>query len=252
MVPAVAVSKQGATVSQKKRKVALVTGANRGIGLEVCRQLAHGGFHVLLTARNRRKGQSAADRLHAEGLDVVFQQLDVTSARQIECIRDHVADEYGRLDVLVNNAGVCLDHQSSVLDEPMATFRKTLKTNFYAPLELTRAFMPMMKANNYGRIVNVSSSAGLLSLMTAMEGRMAAYRISKAALNAVTRLTAGATRGQNIKVNSVCPGSVKTRMGGPTATRTVDQGAETVIWLATLGDGGPSGFFFKDRKKLSW
>jgi NAD(P)-dependent dehydrogenase (short-subunit alcohol dehydrogenase family) len=234
-------------------KVALVTGANRGLGFEACRQLAQRGFVVLLTSRDEAQGIEAAGVLCDEGLAIRHHVLDVTQTDHVERVRDKVVDEYGRLDVLVNNAGVLLDaEEASILDVPIDRIAATLDVNFYGPLHMIRAFVPLMKANNYGRIVNVSSIGGSLSLMSTLRGRIAGYRISKAALNAVTRLAAGAVKDYDIKVNSMCPGTIKTRMGGANAPRSSAQGAETIVWLATLPASGPSGKFFKDRKPLDW
>ena len=242
-----------ARIKDQKGRVALVTGANRGLGFEACRQLAQCGFHVILTSRDRQRGLEATGALCAEGLDVTYHLLDVTNPEQVAAIHDSVIDEYGRLDVLVSNAGLSIDPEgASILDVPVAIIGQTLDVNFYGALHLIRAFVPVMVANNYGRVVNVSSIGGSLSLMSTLRGKMAAYRISKAALNAVTRLTAGAVKDWDIKVNSMCPGRIRTRMGGPSAPRTPAQGAETIVWLATLPRSGPSGKFFKDRKRLDW
>ena len=211
-----------------------MTGANRGLGFEACRQLAQCGFHVILTSRDRQRGPAAASVLCAEGLDVTCHMLDVTNLEHVEAIHDAVIDEHGRLDV------------------PIEIIGKTLDVNFYGALHMIRAFVPVMKAHNYGRVVNVSSIGGSLSLMFTLRGGMAAYRISKAALNAVTRLTAGTVKDWDIKVNSMCPGRIRTRMGGASAPRTPAQGAETMVWLATLPRRGPSGKFFTDRVRLDW
>jgi len=242
-----------ARVKDQTGRVALVTGANRGLGFAACRQLAQCGFHVILTSRDRQRGLDAADVLRAEGLDVTCHMLDVTDLGHVAAIHDAVIDAYGLLDVLVNNAGVSIDPEgASILDVPIEILGQTLDVNLYGALHMIRAFVPVMKANNYGRVVNVSSIGGSLSLMFTLRGGMAAYRISKAALNAVTRLTAGAVKDFNIKVNSMCPGRIRTRMGGPSAPRTPAQGAETIVWLATLPQSGPSGKSFRDKKRLDW
>ena len=234
------------------QRIALVTGANRGIGFEACRELAQRGVHVILTRRDRQAGQAAARRLQDEGLEIVYHVLDVTRPAQVDALREFVEAEFGRLDVLVNNAGVYLDEGVSLLDVPLEIVEQTLAVNFYGPLYLTRAFMPLMQRNAYGRIVNVSSESGSLAGMGTSSGTTAAYAVSKAALNALTRLTAGAVRGENIKVNAMCPGWVRTDMGGPNAPRSVEQGVETIIWLATLPASGPSGGFYRDRKRVPW
>ncbi len=231
-----------------EQRVTLVTGANRGIGLEVCRQLAGRGLHVVLTARDPNKGQAAADGLIANGLDVTFLPLDVSDPAAAEAARVWVEGRYGRLDVLVNNAAVYLDDNVSIFDVPLSTFDKTLAANLYGPLHLCRAFVPGMRQRGYGRVVNVSSESGQLSTMG---GYTAAYAISKTALNGLTRVVA-AEAGQAVKVNAVCPGWVRTDMGGPHASRSVAEGADTIVWLATLPDSGPTGGFFQDRRPIAW
>ena len=157
---------------------------------------------------------------------------------------------YGRTDILINNAGIMIDPRGSrLLDSELKTYRDTLETNAFGPLLITQALLPLMKKRNYGRIVNLSSGRGQLS---EMGSGTPAYRISKTALNALTRIVAAETRGSNILVNSLRPGWVKTDMGGPYAPRTVAQGADTAVWLATLPDGGPTGGFFRDRKPIPW
>jgi NAD(P)-dependent dehydrogenase (short-subunit alcohol dehydrogenase family) len=233
-------------------KIALVSGANRGIGFETCRQLGRAGYQVILTSRNCALGEEAAQRLSREGLPIIYQQLDVTTLDEIEKVSDFVNWNFGRMDVLINNAGVSLDGEKDTTEIEIEVLEETLRVNFYGPLQLTRAFLPLMKKNNYGRIVNVSSAGGSLSLMGTLSGRMPAYRISKAALNAQTRLIASAVKGYNIKVNAMCPGWVKTRMGGEYAGRSPAEGVDTIIWLASLPASGPTGGFFKDRKKYPW
>jgi NAD(P)-dependent dehydrogenase (short-subunit alcohol dehydrogenase family) len=234
------------------KKIALVTGGNRGIGFETCRQLAEFGMHVLLTSRNPSDGEKAAARLIDEGLDVSYHQLDVTNTDQIDTISDYLYKEFGRLDVLVNNAGVLIDESMNVLEVPISAVEVTLDVNLYGPLHTTQAFIPLMKENNFGRVVNVSSTGGSLEAMGTKPGNIPSYRISKAALNALTRLTAGAVKGYDIKVNSMCPGWVRTDMGGSNAPRSPSQGVETIIWLATLPKSGPHGGFFKDKKRIPW
>jgi NAD(P)-dependent dehydrogenase (short-subunit alcohol dehydrogenase family) len=232
------------------QRVALVTGGNRGIGLEICRRLAQHGLTVVLTARDAAKGKAAVKTLQEGGLDVEFQRLDVTSCRSIRACAATVAERRGRIDVLVNNAGVLLDARGSrFLDSKLDTYRDTFETNFFGPLQLAQSVVPLMKAKRYGRIVNLSSGLGQLDEMGA---GTPAYRISKTALNALTRILAADFRESNILVNSMCPGWVKTGMGGEHATRTPAQAADTAVWLATLPDGGPTGGFFRDRKPIAW
>jgi len=233
------------------KRVAVVTGANRGIGLEISRQLGRrDGIRVVLTARDETKGKAAAKQLRGEGLDVDFHGLDVTSKQSVKTFADWLEGACKRCDILVNNAGVMLDPRGSrILDSKVKTYHDTLETNFIGPLMMIQALAPLMKKNGYGRIVNVSSGQGQLSDMGV---GTPAYRVSKTALNALTRTLAAELNSSGILVNSMCPGWVKTDMGGPGAPRTVEQGADTAVWLATLPDDGPSGGFFRDRNPIPW
>lgn len=231
-------------------RIALVTGGNRGIGYAICRSLAMNGVSVVLTARDAGKGRAAARALQDEGLEVDFQRLDVTSCRSIRAAVAAVAERRGRIDILVNNAGVMIDPRGShFLDSKLDTYRDTLEANLFGPLQLAQAVVPLMKANRYGRIVNLSSGLGQLS---EMDSGTPAYRISKTALNALTRVLAAEFRESNVLVNSMCPGWVRTDMGGEGAPRTPQQAAESALWLATLPDDGPTGGFFRDRKAIAW
>jgi len=234
--------------------LAVVTGASRGLGFETCRQLGRRGYRVLLTARDHARGKAAANTLRKEGFEVDFHPLDVTEAESVRAFADYMDREYGRLDVLVNNAGVFLDPMppedpsaSSVFRADIATVRYSMETNAYGPLRLCQALVPLMRGR--GRVVNVSSGMGQL---TEMNGCCPGYRFSKAALNVLTRILADELRDTRIKVNSVCPGWVRTEMGGPGANRSVEEGADTIVWLATLPDDGPSGGFFRDRRPIPW
>jgi NAD(P)-dependent dehydrogenase (short-subunit alcohol dehydrogenase family) len=232
------------------RRVAVVTGGSKGIGYEICRQLAGQGLRVLLTSRDPQKGEDAAQRLRKEGLDVTFRTLDVDSDDSVAALRSYVDQEIGRADVLVNNAGILIDSRStSVLKEPIETFHRTLETNFLGALRMCQALVPLMRKHRYGRIVNLSSGLGQLH---DMGDGTPAYRVSKAALNALTRMVSVAAKSDDILVNSMCPGWVRTDMGGPNATRSVAQGAETAVWLAMLPHGGPTGGFFRDKQPIPW
>jgi NAD(P)-dependent dehydrogenase (short-subunit alcohol dehydrogenase family) len=231
-------------------RIALVTGANRGIGFEICRQLGRKGLAVVLTARDAAKGKAATKTLQDEGLAAEFQRLDVTSCRSIRACVAAVAERRGRIDVLVNNAGVLLDPRGSrFLDSKLDTYRDTLETNLFGPLQLAQSVVPVMKAHRYGRIVNLSSGLGQLH---DMGSGTPAYRISKTALNALTRVLAAEFRESNILVNAMCPGWVRTGMGGEHAPKTPEQAADTATWLATLPDDGPSGGLFRERKSVDW
>lgn len=231
------------------RRVAIVSGANRGIGLEVASQLAASGHHVVLGSRNAAAGEAAARSLAARGLDVQPHPLDVTDDLSVRALADHVERSLGGAAVLVNNAGLLLAESGDVLEVEIQHFRDCMETNVYGPLRLAQALMPGMIARGYGRVVNVSSGAGQLSTMS---DYAPPYSLSKAALNALTRLLSSAARGHDVLVNAVDPGWVRTDMGGRAAPRSVAQGADTIVWCATLPKGGPSGRFFHDRKEVPW
>jgi len=232
-------------------KIAIVTGGNRGIGLETAKQLAEKGLTVILTARDSSKGKSIVEDCKKKKLDMHFHELDVTNPESISKLIKFVGKEFGRLDVLVNNAGIFPDENWStpILKTSVDTVREALETNVYGAYQLCQLVVPLMEKNKYGRIVNVSSGMGQLS---DMEGGSIAYRTSKTALNVLTRVLAKELGDQNILVNSVCPGWVRTDMGGANAERPVEKGAETLVWLATLPDGAPSGGFFRDKKPIEW
>ena len=231
------------------QRVAIVTGGNRGLGLETCRQLAGRGYHVILGSRDGGKGESAAASLRQGGRDVTPFRLDVTSAQDIARLVHFIQAEVGRVDVLVNNAAVYLDEGRDVLEVEMEVYRETVATNVYGPLMLCQALVPLMVRQRYGRVVNVSSGSGQ---MGDMASDTPAYRLSKAALNALTLMVADSVRGSGVLVNAVCPGWVHTDMGGPYASRSVEEGADTIVWLATLPPDGPTGGFFRDRQPIPW
>ncbi len=234
-------------------RVALVTGGNRGIGFEIVRQLARRGIVTIIGARDMSKGQAAAQSIAAEGHQTPVVPLDITDGRSIVDTVEEIARRFGRLDILVNNAAILIDgpggFKSSLFDMQAETARRTFETNVLGPLRIMQAVMPIMQRQGYGRIVNLSSGAGQLS---DMRGGFPAYRMSKTALNALTRIAAAELAGTNIKVNAVCPGWVRTDMGGAEADRPVEVGAETPVWLATLPDDGPTGGFFRDKHPIAW
>jgi NAD(P)-dependent dehydrogenase (short-subunit alcohol dehydrogenase family) len=233
------------------KKIAVVTGGNRGIGLEICRMLAAQGIDVILTARDAKKGAAACDRLRKEKLTVRFHQLDVGDESSIRDFARWAEEELGRWDILVNNAGVLNDSSLSSLDIDAATFRETIEINFTGAFLLSQAAAAMMRRNRYGRIVNVSTDMATHESGLAAGG-YPAYRMSKAAMNAMTRVMAADLRGTNVLVNAMSPGWVRTDMGGSGAPRSIEQGADTAVWLATLPDGGPTGGYFRDRKPIGW
>ncbi|WP_340104873.1 SDR family oxidoreductase [Rhodohalobacter sp. 8-1] len=232
-----------------KTKIALVTGANRGIGFETCRQLAEKGFTVILTSRNREKGKQAAEKLRREYSDIEYHQLDVTDDETVMHVADYVKESHGRLDVLVNNAGINYDSNEHAITADLDIVRDTLETNLLGPWRVSKAFIPLIKKSESGRIVNVSSGSGALNNMT---GGTPAYGVSKTALNALTVKLADELKGSGILVNAVCPGWVRTDMGGSAAPRSKEEGASGIVWAATLPGDGPTGGFFRDGKRIEW
>jgi NAD(P)-dependent dehydrogenase (short-subunit alcohol dehydrogenase family) len=219
--------------------ITLVTGANRGIGREVCRQLAGLGHTVISTARS-------AEATHAPGTEPLL--LDVTDPASIAAAARWVGDRYGRLDVLVNNAAITYDTWQRAVDADLAVVREAAETNLYGPWLMAQEFLPLLRRSDHGRIVNVSSEAASLAHMG---GGTPAYTASKTALNALTRMLADELRQDKILVNAVCPGWVATDMGGP-GGRPVADGAASVVWAVTLPDNGPTGGFFRDGQRLAW
>jgi NAD(P)-dependent dehydrogenase (short-subunit alcohol dehydrogenase family) len=240
-----------------QRRVALVTGANRGIGLEIARQLADLGLRVIIGARDLARGEAAAEALQNDRREIHSQMLDVTQAHTIQSAIGQIVDQFGRLDILVNNAGIMIDAETTILELDLTLFQNTLETNALGPLLLSQACIPHMRANDYGRIVNISSTLGSLTDIASPDSAYAvvlspAYRLSKALLNGLTALLAKDLRDTNILVNSACPGWVRTRLGGDQAPLMPAQGAETPVWLATLPDDGPRGGFFREKRPIPW
>jgi NAD(P)-dependent dehydrogenase (short-subunit alcohol dehydrogenase family) len=226
--------------------VSLVTGANRGIGREVARQLAEKGHTVLLGGRDEAKARRAAEEL--EG-DVRPLELDVSDPASVERAASVLAEDPGELDVLVNNAGVGEDFNVAATDPDFEAVQRTLDTNLFGAYRVALAVLPLLRKSDHPRIVNVSSGMGAVS---EMGGHAPGYRLSKAGLNALTRMLATELEGDGILVNSACPGFVKTDMGGRYATKPVEDGAAGIVWLATLPDGGPTGGFFRDGKPIAF
>jgi NAD(P)-dependent dehydrogenase (short-subunit alcohol dehydrogenase family) len=244
-------------MQSSKQRIALVSGANRGIGFAIADRLAHKGLTVIIGARNEQKGLEAKKQLVDKGLDVHFTLLDVADATSIMAAVGRVNDTFGRLDVLVNNAGIAIDSETGVLELSLGLLQKTLATNAFGPLLLSQGCVPIMNRNHYGRIVNISSTLGSLVDIVNPESNYAemqspAYRLSKIVLNGITALLAKELREQNILVNAVCPGWVRTDLGGPRAPILPEQAAKTPAWLATLPDDGPTGGFFREHQPIPW
>jgi NAD(P)-dependent dehydrogenase (short-subunit alcohol dehydrogenase family) len=229
--------------------IALVTGANRGLGLEIARQLLARSLRVVLTGRDEAATRRALEALGAAGKNALAVRLDVTDSTSIAAARRTAEEQLGPVDVVVNNAAVLLHQNDDLLAIPRDAFRATFDTNVFGAMEVCRVFVPPMAERGYGRVVNVSSGVGQFARLSTYAP---AYSISKAALNAFTRVLAATYQGQGVLVNAVDPGWVRTDMGGKSAPRSVEQGAERAVWLATLPENGPTGGFFRDRRGIPW
>lgn len=240
--------------SHGKIRIALVTGANRGIGFEIARQLATAkGIKVILTSRTQAKAEAAVKKLAKTNLDVVAEEVDVSDQSSVNRLLRKIKNTYTRIDILVNNAGILIDKDdqfASNIDLEVA--KTTLETNLFGAWRMCQAFVPLMKRNGYGRIVNISSGSGEFQYLATSSGYWPAYSISKASLNALTVMLASELKGTNILVNAVCPGWVKTDMGGRNAPRSPEEAADTPVWLSMLPDDGPTGCNFLDRQQISW
>ena len=236
------------------KKIVLVTGANRGLGLEAAKTFAEMGYYTILSGRNADSLDSVISKLKDQFQNIDSVILDMSDKQSIRHAADGVLSKYGKIDILVNNAGILIDDADSGADNSILTINsniihKTMMTNVYGPLLLSQLLIPKMKENDFGRIVNVSSAMGQLS---DMNGLYPAYRISKVSLNALTMSRQNELKGTTILVNSVSPGWVRTDMGGKNAPRSLEEGVQGMIRLATLVDGGPSGLFFRDGDQLDW
>ena len=230
-----------------KPKIALVTGTNRGIGFAIAKGLLQKGHIVIATSRSEEKGKQAINKLSKYG-DVVFFQLDVNNIKSIQACYEFIYSTYGSLDILINNAGINYDTWQTVDEANLTEVRQTIETNFFGPWQLIKSLLPLLKNNaNTSSIVNVSSGSGALSSQI---GSTPGYSISKLALNGLTLQLANALKANNILVNSVCPGWVKTDMGGIGATKTPEEGADTIIWVALFEKGDPTGKFFRNREEI--
>src|SRR5918998_643694 len=227
-------------------RVALVSGGNRGLGLEVCRQLAESGLTVVLGSRDEERGRAAAEGIAGH---VVARQLDVADEGSVGKLASSIEEEFGHLDILVNNAGISNDRGQRGVDADLDRVREALEANLFGAWRVWGGVFPLLQRYPFGRIVNISSGMGALN---DMGGGSPGYRVSKAGLNVLTRILASELRGSGILVNSVCPGWVRTDMGGSGATRSIEEGADTPVWAATLPNNGPTGGFFRDRQPIPW
>ena len=231
-----------------RMKTALITGANKGIGHEVARQLARKGFHVFIGARNRDAGRKAVDQITKKGGKATFLEIDVADNASVTAAVREFAKAADQLDVLVNNAGIMVDGDDAILEVSDELVRKTLETNTLGALRVTRAFASLLAKSRAPRVINVSSGGGQLT--GGADGWAPAYCISKTALNGVTSQLATAL--PKFAINSVCPGWVRTDMGGRNATRSVEEGADTIVWLASDAPQNLTGKFLRDRKEIPW
>lgn len=240
--------------SKLQQKIALVTGGSGEIGAEVCRQLAKKQYKVILASKNKKRIATVCDFLNTNNLDIIPFKLDITSEKDIENVYKFIMENFGKLDVLVNNAAVYLDNRvngvyPNFFELDFKTLKKTMEVNFYGAFCLSHKFLPTMQSNNYGRIVNVSSG---MARFEDLDIRGPFYRMSKVALNALTCILADSCKNTNICINSVCPGWVRSQMGGSQAVRSPYEGALGIVWAATLPKSGPSGKFFRDGDALDW
>ena len=238
---------------RRNQRTAFITGANKGIGFEVARQLVREGFRVFLGARDQEAGKAAADKLNQESRragaeEIIFLQIDISKAESIRRAAEEFSRQSDRLDALVNNAGILLDDDKDILSLSPEMLQTTLRTNTLGALLVAQAFVPFLRKSDHPRIVNVSSGGGQLA--DGADGWAPAYCISKTALNGVTVQLAAAL--PDFAVNSVCPGWVRTDMGGANATRSVAEGASGIVWLAAEAPQGETGKFWRDRKVIPW
>ncbi len=238
-----------------EKKVAIISGANRGLGLAVSRALAFQGYHLILVGRREQELKELVEEFASVSQGASYQVVDFSQPPEVDRLLQWLKDEVDQIDVLINNAAVFLEGRTeppeirSALEVGAAVVEMSFRINALVPYQLMQAVAPIMKKQNYGRIVNVSSGMGGLN---SMAGGWPAYRSSKTALNAFTKIFAEELRPYNIKINSVCPGWVKTQMGGENAPRTLEEGIQGIIWAATLDDEGPSGGFFRDGRVIPW
>jgi NAD(P)-dependent dehydrogenase (short-subunit alcohol dehydrogenase family) len=234
---------------ERDQRVVLITGANRGIGLEAARQLARRGFHVVIGARDAAGGQQAVKDIQANGGKATFLQLDVSSSDSVHAAAQALAEQSDHLDVLLNNAAIYPDQGVGILSLTRDRLARTFQMNTFGPLEVTQTFLPHLRRAGAGRVINVSSGYGQLDGLSA---DVPSYCLSKLGLNGLTIMLAQALQADHIAVNSMCPGWVRTEMGGPNASRSVEEGADTAVWLAAEAPQQLTGRFFRDRQEIPW
>lgn len=230
------------------KKIAVVTGANRGMGKAVSEKLATLNYFVIMVGRHEKEINEAALTLSKNGLSVEAFVADVENEKDIQKLVNYISEKYGVLDVLINNAGIYIQ-EGDIFSAKDSVMETTFQTNTMGPYRLMKGLIPIMKKHGYGRVVNVSSGLGSFD---GFSSNCPAYSVSKVALNMLTKLFASEVDGTNVKVNAICPGWVKTDMGGPNASRSIEQGISGMIWAATLDDKGPNGGFFRDGSPIDW
>lgn len=235
--------------SSQSQRIALITGSNRGIGLETAQQLAKRGFHVVIAARDEAGAQQAIKTIQTDGGRATYLQLDVSSSSSVHTAASRFAEISDHLDVLINNAGIYPDKGLNILTVSRERMVETLQTNTFGQLEVTQAFLPYLRQANAARVINVSSGYGQLEGLSA---GVPSYCLSKLALNGLTIMLAESLQADRIAVNSMCPGWVRTDMGGPDASRSVEEGADTAVWLADEAPHELTGKMFRDRQEISW
>jgi NAD(P)-dependent dehydrogenase (short-subunit alcohol dehydrogenase family) len=233
----------------RSSKIVLITGANKGIGLETARQLSNRGCHVVIGVRNAKAGEAAMARLAKEKGKASLLELDVSNSKSVTCAATEFANQFDRLDVLINNAGIYPDEGLTILTIPRQQLTETFQTNTFGPVEVTQAFLPYLRKAKGARVINMSSGYGQIEELRA---NVPSYCLSKLALNGVTLMLSQALNEHGIAVNSMSPGWVRTDMGGAAAPRSVEEGAETAVWLATEAAQELTGKFFQDRKEIPW
>lgn len=233
-------------MNTSSKNIALVTGGNRGIGFAICQGLLERGFDVILAARSHEKGQVAIAKLETGNRSVLFLELDIDSDRSIERATQQLASQIDKLDVLINNAGIYPDRGNTILTASRELMSGTMNTNAFGPLKLTQRMLPLLEKSERPRVINISSGNGQLE---GLGTSVPSYSLSKLALNGITILLANALLSKGIAVYAMCPGWVRTDMGGSTAPRSPQEGADTAVWLATEGTLEQSGKFFRDRQQ---